>query len=135
MTTVHPAFDPATRTWFTCAPEPVAEAPTLRALQAKLGRHVRITGYHPAGYAVTADARCFTMAAIERDWREGNRALRLELRRVTIRGRRGRPPAAARAPVDTAREEAAIERRRAYMRAYQRARRQRLQAAQEAIQR
>src|SRR5579863_6087313 len=48
MREVHPAFDPTTRTWFVGN----REAPTIRALLAKLGGDVMAIGYKPIGAAV-----------------------------------------------------------------------------------
>lgn len=47
MTSVHPAFDVETRTWFVTTPRN-AEAPTIRALLEKLGPGFTAEGYRPA---------------------------------------------------------------------------------------
>lgn len=47
MREVHPAFDPTTSTWFAGN----KEAPTIRALLAKLGGDVVVIGYQPIGTA------------------------------------------------------------------------------------
>lgn len=50
-TTIHPAFDPVTGTWF-CA-EFKAEAPTIRLLLAKIRASVLVLDYYPGGLSAT----------------------------------------------------------------------------------
>jgi hypothetical protein len=54
MSTIHPSYDPATRTWF--VEDPPIEAPTVRELLIKLGHKNRskwtIQDYFPAGASV-----------------------------------------------------------------------------------
>ena len=52
MPTVHPAFDPKTKTWFIDQ----FEAPTLAALKRLLPRRTKIKGYWPDGYMAVRPA-------------------------------------------------------------------------------
>jgi hypothetical protein len=49
MTTVHPTFDPKTKTWFVDS----VEAPSIRELKRLLPRRMKIRGYFPQGYQAT----------------------------------------------------------------------------------
>ena len=49
MPTVHPTFDPKTKTWFV----EDLEAPSIRQLKSLLPRRTKIVGYFPEGFAFT----------------------------------------------------------------------------------
>ena len=72
MTEVHPAFDPATSTWFFGR----AEAPTVRELLKRLPRGATVRDYYPGGYSVTASDRGFVVNDM-RSAREAQLRIRL----------------------------------------------------------